>query len=161
MVRKIFAGQMPPGNPLPGDEREVIRSWIAAGAPRRLTEQRARPQRRGAGLDWHELAARMQLSAPEANDLSRNTKAPRDLYGADDPNPLLAAYARNCILGRRLTERGVRFVQLFCGSRLQRGRPYRLGCAQYPEARLRETLSSPGPSYCRANQRSEISRASG
>jgi hypothetical protein len=65
----------------------------------------------------YELAARMQLSAPEATDLSKETKATRDLYGADDPNALLAAYARNCILARRLVERGVRFVQLFCGSR--------------------------------------------
>jgi Protein of unknown function (DUF1501) len=65
----------------------------------------------------YELAARMQLSAPEATDLSKETKATRDLYGVDDPNTLLAAYARNCILARRLIERGVRFVQLFCGSR--------------------------------------------
>ncbi len=65
----------------------------------------------------YELAARMQLSAPDAADLSRETKATRELYGADDSNPLIAAYARNCMLARRLVERGVRFVQLFCGSR--------------------------------------------
>ena len=65
----------------------------------------------------YELAARLQLSAPEAADLSRETKATWRLYGADDPNPLIASYARNCILARRLIERGVRFVQLFCGSR--------------------------------------------
>ena len=65
----------------------------------------------------YELAARMQLSAPEVTDLSRESKATRDLYGADDPNPLKAAYARNCLLARRLLERGVRFVSLFCASR--------------------------------------------
>lgn len=65
----------------------------------------------------YELAARMQLSAPEATDLGNESKATGDLYGADDANPLLAAYARNCLLARRLIERGVRFVQLFCGSR--------------------------------------------
>ncbi|MEZ5356432.1 MAG: DUF1501 domain-containing protein [Bryobacteraceae bacterium] len=65
----------------------------------------------------YELAARMQLSAPEASDLSRESKATRDLYGADDANPLLAAYARNAILARRLIERGVRYVQLYCASR--------------------------------------------
>ncbi|MCP5114317.1 MAG: DUF1501 domain-containing protein, partial [bacterium] len=65
----------------------------------------------------YELAARMQLAAPEASDLGEETKATRELYGADDPNPLLAAYARNCMLGRRLIERGVRFIQLYCGSR--------------------------------------------
>lgn len=65
----------------------------------------------------YELAARMQLSAPEDTDLGKESKATRDLYGADDVNPLLAAYARNCLLARRLIERGVRFVQLYCGSR--------------------------------------------
>ncbi|MCI0628492.1 MAG: DUF1501 domain-containing protein [Acidobacteria bacterium] len=71
----------------------------------------------GGRVAAYELAARMQLSAPEATDLSKETKATRDLYGADDSNPLLAAYARNCLLARRLIERGVRFVQLFCGAR--------------------------------------------
>lgn len=65
----------------------------------------------------YELAARMQLSAPEAADLSKESPAVRALYGADDPNPLKAAYARNCLLARRLLERGVRFVDLFCASR--------------------------------------------
>ena len=65
----------------------------------------------------YELAARMQLSAPEAADLEEESAAIHELYGANDSNPLLAAYARNCLLARRLIERGVRFVQLFCGSR--------------------------------------------
>ncbi|HTM50014.1 MAG TPA: DUF1501 domain-containing protein [Bryobacteraceae bacterium] len=65
----------------------------------------------------YELAARLQLSAPEVSNLRGESKATRELYGADDPNPLIAGYARNCLLARRLIERGVRFVQLFCGSR--------------------------------------------
>ena len=65
----------------------------------------------------YELAARMQLSAPEVTDLSKESRATRELYGADDTNPLKAAYARNCLLARRLLERGVRFVSLFCASR--------------------------------------------
>ena len=65
----------------------------------------------------YELAARMQLSTPEVTDLSKESTATRRLYGADDPNPLKAAYARNCLLARRLLERGVRFVNLFCASR--------------------------------------------
>ena len=65
----------------------------------------------------YELAARMQLSAPEAADLTNESKATHALYGTRDPNPLLAAYAKNCLLARRLIERNVRFVQLYCGSR--------------------------------------------
>jgi len=64
----------------------------------------------------YELAARMQLSAPEATDLSTETVATRTLYGVDSPNPLKAGYARNALLARRLLERGVRFVQLYCGA---------------------------------------------
>lgn len=64
----------------------------------------------------YELAARMQLSVPKVCDLSGETAATERLYGADDPNPIKAAFARNCILARRLCERGVRFVQLFNGA---------------------------------------------
>lgn len=69
-----------------------------------------------ARVSAYELAARMQLSAPEVTDLSHETPATLALYGADSPEPLKAGYARNCILARRLLERGVRFVELYCGS---------------------------------------------
>lgn len=65
----------------------------------------------------YELAARMQLAAPAVADLSRESAATRRLYGADDTNPLKAAYARNCLLARRLLEQGVRYVSLYCASR--------------------------------------------
>ncbi|MDX1931982.1 MAG: DUF1501 domain-containing protein [Capsulimonadales bacterium] len=64
----------------------------------------------------YQLAARMQLSAPEVTDLSRETAGTLAFYGADSANPLKASYAKNCILARRLIERGVRFVQLYCGA---------------------------------------------
>ncbi len=63
------------------------------------------------------LAARMQLSVPGIADLGREPAHLLKLYGADDAtNPHKAAFARNCILARRLLERGVRFVQLFNGA---------------------------------------------
>ena len=65
----------------------------------------------------YELAARMQTSVPELSDLSSEPEHMLRAYGADDPeNPLKAAFARNCILARRLIEKGVRFVQLFNGA---------------------------------------------
>ncbi|WP_417732643.1 DUF1501 domain-containing protein [Rosistilla oblonga] len=65
----------------------------------------------------YELAARMQLSVPEVSDLSTESAATLKMYGADDTqNSLKAAYARNCILARRLVEQGVRFVQVFNGA---------------------------------------------
>jgi uncharacterized protein (DUF1501 family) len=57
----------------------------------------------------------MQLSAPEVTDIGKESAATLKLYGADSDNPLKAAYAKNCILARRLLERGVRFVQVYCG----------------------------------------------
>jgi uncharacterized protein (DUF1501 family) len=65
----------------------------------------------------YELAARMQLSVPEVSDISREPSHVLAAYGADDAeNKTKAAFARNCILARRLIERGVRFVQLFNGA---------------------------------------------
>jgi len=65
----------------------------------------------------YELAARMQLSVPEISDLSTEPEHILKLYGADDvENKNKAGFARNCILARRLIERGVRFVQLFNGA---------------------------------------------
>ncbi len=65
----------------------------------------------------YELAAKMQLSAPEVSDLSRESAVTHKQYGTQDENPLMAAYARNCLLARRLLERDVRYVNLYCASR--------------------------------------------
>jgi hypothetical protein len=70
-----------------------------------------------ARMEAYELAARMQLSAPEVTDLKQEPTPILDLYGANDANPLKAGFARNCILARRLLERGVRYVNLYCASR--------------------------------------------
>lgn len=70
-----------------------------------------------ARISSYELAARMQLSVPAVCDLSTETAATLRQYGADDTqNPLKAAFARNCLLARRLIEQGVRFVQVFNGA---------------------------------------------
>lgn len=73
--------------------------------------------RLAARIASYELAARMQLSVPEVSDLSSEPAHILQLYGADDvSNSTKAAFARNCILARRLIEKGVRFVQLFNGA---------------------------------------------
>ncbi|MCO6043388.1 DUF1501 domain-containing protein [Aeoliella sp. ICT_H6.2] len=64
----------------------------------------------------YEMAARLQTSAAEVADLSRESSSTLNQYGIRDPNPLTAGFGRNCLLARRLLERGVRFVQLFNGS---------------------------------------------
>jgi hypothetical protein len=64
----------------------------------------------------YELAARMQLSAMEVTELAPESNATLELYGVHDANQLKARFAKNCLLARRLIERGVRFVQLFNGA---------------------------------------------
>ena len=69
-------------------------------------------------IQAYELAFRMQQTAPELLDLSGETKATLDEYGvtreeASDKSGFLGSYARNCLLARRMIERGVRFVTLF------------------------------------------------
>src|SRR5207249_6873580 len=62
----------------------------------------------------YELAAKMQLSAPEAFDVSGESEATRRLYGLEES--ATQDFGRRCLLARRLIERGVRFVQIWSGA---------------------------------------------
>ncbi|HEX4071236.1 MAG TPA: DUF1501 domain-containing protein [Planctomycetaceae bacterium] len=66
-----------------------------------------------ARIKSYELAARMQVAAKEALDISRESKAVHGLYGLDDP--ATREYGSRCLIARRMVERGVRFVQIFTG----------------------------------------------
>ncbi len=66
-----------------------------------------------ARINSYELAFRMQMSASECTDLGREPASLRKLYGLDDK--ISGHFGRNCLLARRLVERGVRFVQLYSG----------------------------------------------
>jgi uncharacterized protein (DUF1501 family) len=102
-----------PGRRAEGGQREVLDmvQWLNQ-------EHRAA---RGADVDdlssriaSYELAFRMQSAVPDAVDLRQETKATKDLYGLNDP--IAAKFGTDCLLARRLVERGVRFVQIFTGS---------------------------------------------
>jgi len=67
-----------------------------------------------ARLRSYELAYRMQAAAPEAIDLTKETDATKKLYGMDEEPT--AKFGGNLLLARRLVERGVRFVEAYCGS---------------------------------------------
>ena len=69
-------------------------------------------------INSYEVAYRMQSSAPELIDLSQESQATLDMYGVDPDKP---SFAKNCLLARRLIERGVRFVELFHESWDQHG----------------------------------------
>lgn len=70
-----------------------------------------------ARMSAYDLAARMQSSAPEAGNLESEPNYIHQLYGTDSSNRFKKGYARNCLLSRRLLERGVRYVSLYCSSR--------------------------------------------
>ena len=65
-----------------------------------------------ARIDAYEMAYRMQSQAPELMDLSQESQATLDLYGTK-PGDSKAYFAKNCLLARRLAERGVRFIQIY------------------------------------------------
>jgi hypothetical protein len=69
-------------------------------------------------INSYEMAFRMQTSAPEVMDLNREPKHVLEMYGAEPGKP---SFANNCLLARRLVERGVRFVELFHESWDQHG----------------------------------------
>src|SRR5213079_1538463 len=66
-----------------------------------------------ARIETFELAYRMQMAAPEALDFDGETEVTKKLYGLD--NPKCVHFAKQCLMARRLVERGVRFVQIYSG----------------------------------------------
>jgi hypothetical protein len=81
---------------------------------RRHLEAHDADPRLEARIQAYELAARMQLSAPEAFDLASESPATRRLYGLERPES--EDFGRRCLMARRLVERGVRFVQVWSGA---------------------------------------------
>ena len=81
---------------------------------RRFGRTRLDDDQLDARIRAYELAFRMQAAAPEAVDLSQESEETRRLYGMDEEPT--RRFGTNCLLARRLVERGVRFVQLYCGT---------------------------------------------
>ncbi|HVJ81884.1 MAG TPA: DUF1501 domain-containing protein [Planctomycetia bacterium] len=100
-----------------------------------------------ARIESYELAFRMQRSVPELMDLASESKATLDLYGPEAKTP--GTFAYNCLVARRLAERGVRFVQLFHRGWDQHGNvtadlKRQCGATDQPAAALLKDLKSRG-----------------
>ena len=95
-------------------ERQLGKLSLIGDLNRQYSRTRSFDSELEARIASYELAWRMQAHAPEAVDLSQESKATRELYGLEQKET--AAFGRNCLLARRLVERGVRFVQLYSGS---------------------------------------------
>ncbi len=91
----------------PGRQRDFVD--VVAGLNRERLTVTGDPEI-STRINAYEMAYRMQSSAPDLMDISDESKATLDLYGA---KPGANSYANNCLLARRMVERGVRFVQMY------------------------------------------------
>jgi Protein of unknown function (DUF1501) len=95
-----------------GVNREVRRSMLdAVQAINQETYQELGDPETHARVAQYEMAYRMQTSVPELTDLSREPQSTWDLYGPDAKEP--GTYAYNCLMARRMAERGVRYTQVY------------------------------------------------
>ena len=96
-----------------GEKQQRNKLDLLAALNKHYAEDKADDAELAARLNSYELAYRMQAAAPEAVDFSTESEATKQLYGLDDE--ATAKNGFNCLLARRLVERGVRFVQLYFG----------------------------------------------
>ena len=96
-----------------GEQRQMLDLLKGYNETHRQT--RADDTELAARMASYELAFKMQMSVPEVTDLSRESDATRKLYGIDDP--MSAEFGTQCLMARRLVEKGVRFVQLYSGGK--------------------------------------------
>ncbi len=96
----------------PGFSREVRRDYLdALGSLNQMKLEETGDPEVSTRIAQYEMAFRMQSSVPELTDLSKEPDSTFQLYGEDARKP--GTFAGNCLLARRLAERGVRFIQLF------------------------------------------------
>lgn len=96
----------------PGIDRMTQRDTLdALSSLNSLSYQASHDPQTVARIESYEMAYRLQMSAPELMDLGSEPTSILEMYGIKDPKE--SSFARNCLIARRLIERGVRFVQLF------------------------------------------------
>ena len=97
-----------------GEKQQRSKLDLLADMNRHFAADKPDDSELAARLNSYELAYRMQAAAPEAVELSQESELTRKLYGLDDTTT--RKFGALCLMARRLVERGVRFVQLYCGS---------------------------------------------
>ena len=101
-----------PGGATPAEQRSKLD--FLKRLNERFSEDNSGDTDMDARIGAYELAYQMQTTAPEAVDVSKESDATKKLYGIDQAET--SAFGTNCLLARRLVERGVRFVELYAGS---------------------------------------------
>ena len=117
-VLSTTANMPPIANLFPRKGREVELEHDGLAFLKAINQQHASTRQGDSMLEAriasYELAARLQLSAPEAVDLTSESGSTHQRYCLDDED--IGPFGRQCLLARRMVERGVRFVQIFCGA---------------------------------------------
>jgi hypothetical protein len=149
-------------NPAGVDRQQQLRELDAVRELNQRRLSQVHDPQIAARIDNYELAGRMQLSAPELTDLTQESRHTLDLYGVDRPEPdpgnhrgtfahlqTYQAFARNCLLARRMVERGVRFVNIIHASwdqhaNLDADIAYNAGIVDQPIAALIQDLKQRG-----------------
>jgi hypothetical protein len=93
-------------------ERQLAKRSLVRHLNQRSLQERGSADALESAIRNYELAARMQLAVPELMDIRDESQETQRLYGVDSANPHLVTYARQCLIARRLVERGVRFIEL-------------------------------------------------
>ena len=107
------AGDTPVANIKPaGDQRAML--GLLRLLDREAIERVGTNDAMESAIANYELAGRMQTAVPDLVEIVGESKATRDLYGLDDPYPQTRLYGRQCLVARRMVERGVRFVEVLC-----------------------------------------------
>ena len=96
------------------DEQQRSKLDFLGALNRRFSADKQEDNELEARISSYELAYRMQKAAPDAVDLSKESDATKKLYGMDNEDTV--KFGTNCLLARRLVERGVRFIELYSGS---------------------------------------------
>ncbi|ODU00168.1 MAG: sulfatase [Planctomycetes bacterium SCN 63-9] len=105
----------PLANIVPGEktpDRQIVKRRLVERLNRISLDASGGSDPLEAAIANAELASRMQVAIPELLDLSRETRATKTLYGLDAPFPHTQTYGRQCLIARRMVERGVRFIEL-------------------------------------------------
>ncbi len=132
----------------PGPVLDAQRKLLRWMDDRHRTERPHEPNL-DARISSYELAARMQLEATDALDLSRESEQTKQMYGLDEERT--HSYGKRCLMARRLVERGVRFVQIYIEGQiwdnhsvLDKGLRYSCGKTEKPTAALLKDLKQRG-----------------
>ncbi len=150
-------GEVPLENIIPAEAKEVLQKnklSFAQQADQNLIAKLGPEDEIESAISNYELAYKMQASVPELTDISGETELTKSLYGFYSEDRHTQSYARQCLLARRLVERGVRFIELTCPkvaadrwdqhNRLEKGHELNAHAVDQPIAGLLKDLKGRG-----------------